>query len=68
MNPSIIEDFRIELFGGPRLLRGSARIALSPQQAAFLGLVFGQETASVSRKEAMSRFGLTWRRRKPDDG
>ncbi len=50
----------LRLFGGPVVLRDSERLSLSPQQAAFFGVLYGADKERLSREEVLAVF---W----PDD-
>ena len=48
------ETYHVQLFGGPKLFRGSEEISLSPIQAALVGLLFGRDEPDLERDKAVS--------------
>lgn len=44
-----LRTYRLELFGGPRLMCGDREVALSPYELALLSIVFSQSTAGIPR-------------------
>ncbi len=48
------ESYHVQLFGGPKLFRGSEEISLSPIQAALVGLLFGRDEPDLERDRAVA--------------
>jgi DNA-binding SARP family transcriptional activator len=48
------EPYHVQLFGGPKLFRGSEEISLSPLQGAIIGLLFGRDDSNLDRDKAVS--------------